>query len=208
MSSVSASHVKQLRQETGAGFMSCKEALSASGSDFEKAKQWLREKGLSTAVKKSSRQANEGLVFSYIHGEGRLGVLIEVNSETDFAARNEHFKKFVRQLSLHVAAMNPVYVKEDDIPEEVLKKEKEIFREQAQAKTKKTNVIEKISEGLYEKWLEQVCLLNQEFVRDSEEKKQKVGEALKDLIARLGENVVICRFVRFVLGETSETEKK
>ena len=206
--SVSANEVKQLRQETGAGFMACKEALSASENNFEKAKQWLRKKGLSTATKKSSRQASEGMVFSYIHGEGRLGVLIEVNSETDFATRNEYFKQFVKQLSLHIAAMNPVYVKKEDIPEAVLQKEKELCREQAQAKTKKPEVVEKITEGLYEKWLEQVCLLNQEFVRDSEEKKQKVEEVLKDLIARLGENVVIRRFVRFVLGETSESEKK
>jgi len=204
----SANQVKQLRQETGAGFMSCKEALLASENDFEKAKQWLKKKGLSTAAKKSSRQASEGLVFSYIHGEGRLGVLVEVNSETDFVARNEHFKQFVRQLSLHIAAMSPLYIKEENIPEDVLKKEKEAFREQAKAKTKQEKIVDKIAEGLYNKWLEQVCLFNQEFVRDSEEKKQKVEEALKDLIARLGENIVIRRFVRFVLGEASETEKK
>ena len=204
--SVSASEVKQLRQETGAGFMACKEALSASDNDFEKAKQWLRKKGLSTAAKKSSRQASEGAVFSYIHGNGQLGVLLEVNSETDFAARNEHFKHFVKQLSLHIAAMNPIYLKEEDIPEDILKKEQEVCKEQASAKTKNPAVVEKVAEGLYKKRLEQICLLNQEFVRDSEEKKQKVEEALKDLIARLGENVVIRRFVRFVLGETSESE--
>ena len=206
--SVSANHVKQLRQETGAGFMACKEALSASDNNFEKAREWLKKKGLSTADKKSSRQASEGAVFSYIHGEGRLGVLIEVNSETDFAARNERFKQFVKQLSLHIAAMNPIYIQKEEIPKEVLEKEKAYCKEQAQAKSKNPAVLEKISEGLFEKWLEQVCLLNQEFVRDSEEKKQKVGEALKDLIARLGENVVIRRFVRFALGETSEAEKK
>lgn len=205
--SVSAGHVKQLRQETGAGFMACKEALAASDNNFEKAREWLRKKGLAQADKKSSRQAAEGAVFSYIHGEGRLGVLLEVNSETDFAARNEQFKQFVKQLSLHIAAMNPIYVKEKDIPEEILKKEKELVKKQAQAKTKNSAIIDKIAEGLYEKWLEQVCLLKQEFVRDSEEKKQKVEEALKDLIARLGENVVIRRFARFVLGETSEPEK-
>jgi len=202
-----ANQVKLLRQETGAGFMSCKEALLASDNDFDKAKQWLRKKGLSTAAKKSSRQASEGMVFSYIHGEGRLGVLIEVNSETDFAARNEHFKTFVRQLSLHIAAMNPLYVKEEDIPSEIIQKEKSLCKEQAKAKTKNEKVVDNVSEGLYKKWLEQVCLSHQEFVRDSEEKKQKVEEALKDLIARLGENVVIRRFVRFVLGETSESEK-
>ena len=206
--SVSANHVKQLRQETGAGFMACKEALSESDNNFEKAKEWLKKKGLSTAAKKSSRQASEGKVFSYIHGEGRLGVLLEVNSETDFAARNEHFQQFVKQLSLHIAAMNPTYVQKTDIPTDILEKEKELCKSQAQAKTKDSKVLERISEGLLNKWLEQVCLFNQEFVRDSEEKKQKVEEALKDLIARLGENVVVRRFVRFALGETSEPEKK
>jgi len=187
--------------------MACKEALVASDNNFEKAREWLRKKGLAQADKKSSRQATEGAVFSYIHGEGRLGVLLEVNSETDFVARNEQFKQFVKQLSLHIAAMNPIYVKEKDIPEEIIKREKELVKKQAQAKTKNSSLTDKIAEGLYEKWLEQVCLLKQEFVRDSEEKKQKVEEALKDLIARLGENVVIRRFARFVLGETSELEK-
>ena len=206
--SVSANHVKQLRQETGAGFMACKKALSATDNNFEKAKEWLKKKGLSTAAKKSSRQASEGMVFSYIHGKGRLGVLLEVNSETDFAARNEHFQQFVKQLALHIVAMNPTYVQQKDIPTDILEKEKELCKSQAQAKTKDSKVLERISEGLLKKWLEQVCLFNQEFVRDSEEKKQTVEEALKDLIARLGENVVVRRFVRFALGETSEPEKK
>ena len=201
---VSAQKVKKLRQETGAGFMLCKEALASSGGDLEKAKERLKKKGLSTATKKSSRPAGEGLISSYIHGAGRMGVLLEVNSETDFAARNKHFQQFVKQLNLHILAMNPLYIKESDIPEEIAEKEKEICKGQALNKTKKPEIAEKIAEGLYEKWLEQVCLFKQEFVRDSQEKNQRVEDVLNDLIALLGENVVIRRFTRFVLGEANE----
>ena len=201
---VSAQEVKKLRQETGAGFMLCKEALFASDNNFKKAKEWLKKKGLSTVAKKSSRQAGEGLISSYIHGAGRMGVLLEVNSETDFAARNKHFQQFVKQLNLHILAMNPLYIKESDISEEIVKKEKEICKEQALNRTKKPEIVEKIAEGLYEKWLEQVCLFKQEFVRDSQEKRRRVEDVLSDLIALLGENVVIRRFTRFALGETNE----
>ncbi|MBC6414857.1 MAG: translation elongation factor Ts [Bdellovibrionales bacterium] len=205
--SVSAQEVKKLRQETGAGFMLCKEALFASNNDMDKAKEWLKKKGLSTVAKKSSRQAGEGLISSYVHGGGRIGVLLEVNSETDFVARNKYFKQFVKQLNLHIVAMNPIYIKESEIPVKVVEKEKEICKSQALVKTQKKEIAEKIATGLYKKWLEQVCLFHQEFVRDSEEKKQKVEEALIDLIARLGENIVIRRFSRFALGETNEEKK-
>ena len=196
----SAQEVKKLRQETGAGFLNCKQALESS-KDFQSAIDWLKKKGLSQALKKSQRQAKEGLVFSYIHGEGRMGVMLEVNSETDFVSRNDQFKKFVKDLALHIVAMNPLYIKEEDIPPELLEKEKSIFLEQARSKNPK--MAERISEGLYKKWLGEKCLLYQEFVRESSESKQTVETALKSLIALVGENIVIRRFVRFVLGETN-----
>ena len=202
-----AQEVKKLRQKTGAGFMDCKQALEASNNDFHEALAWLKKKGLSTAAKKSDRKAVEGLISSYIHGEGRIGVLLEVNSETDFVARNENFKAFVRQLSLHIAAMHPLYVKESDIPEETKAKESKIFKEQALSKAKKPEVADRIAEGLYKKWLEEVCLLNQEFVRESQESKQTIEQALNDLISKIGENIIIRRFVRFSLGETHEEKK-
>ena len=202
-----AQDVKKLRQKTGAGFMDCKQALQASNDNFEKALDWLKKKGLSTAAKKSDRKAEEGLISSYIHGGGRIGVLLEVNSETDFVARNENFKSFVKQLSLHIAAMHPLYIKERDIPEELRAKENKIFKEQALSKAKKPEVAERIAEGLYKKWLEEVCLLNQEFVRESQEGKQTVEQALNELISKIGENIVIRRFVRFSLGETHEEKK-
>lgn len=204
---VQAQEVKKLRQKTGAGFMDCKQALQACNNDFEKALSWLKKKGLSTVAKKSGRKAVEGLISSYIHGNGRIGVLLEVNSETDFVARNEKFKTFVKQLSLHILAMQPLYIKETDIPEVLKAEEKEIFKKQALFKSKKPEVAEKIAEGLYKKWMEEVCLLKQEFVRENKEGKQTIEQALNDLISQLGENVIIRRFVRFALGETYEDKK-
>lgn len=205
MPDVQALEIKKLRQKTGAGIMDCKQALKASNNDFSKALDWLKKKGLSTAAKKSSRSAQEGLVASYIHGNGQIGVLLEVNSETDFVARNEHFKSFVKELSLHITAMHPLYIKEDDIPKEIKEKEKGIFEEQALAKAKNKEVAGKIAEGLYKKWLAEVCLLNQEFIREGAEGRQTVQQVLNDLIARIGENIIIRRFARFALGETAET---
>ena len=198
---VNSEHVKKLRQKTGAGIMDCKDALSFSDNNFEKAIEWLKKKDLNRVAKKSTRQAAEGLVTSYIHGTGRIGVLLEVNSETDFVARNETFKSFVKDLSLHIAAMNPLFVREDDIPSEVLESEKKIFTEQAKQKGKNEEMVARIAEGIYKKWLTEVCLLNQEFVRPEQEKKQTVLASLNDLIARIGENIVIRRFVRYELGE-------
>ncbi|MCY4321594.1 MAG: translation elongation factor Ts [Bdellovibrionaceae bacterium] len=203
----SAQEVKKLRQKTGAGFMDCKKALESCDNDLEKALIWLKKKGLSTVAKKSGRKAVEGLIFSYIHGNGRLGVLLEVNSETDFVARNEKFKNFVKQLSLHILAMEPLYIKENDIPEELKVEEKKVFNNQALLKSKKPEIAQKISEGLYKKWLEEICLLNQEFVRENQESKQTIEKALNELISQLGENIVIRRFVRFALGETHEEKK-
>ena len=204
---VQALDVKKLRQKTGAGFMDCKQALHACNNNFDEASEWLKKKGLSVAAKKSGRKAVEGLVFSYIHGNGRIGVLLEVNSETDFVARNESFKTFVKQLSLHISAMNPLYIKELDIPKDLLEKEKFFFKEQALAKAKKPEIADRIAEGLYQKWLGEVCLLKQEFVRETQDNKQSIEQALNELISLVGENIVIRRFARFVLGETDEENK-
>lgn len=207
MINIHALEVKKLRQQTGAGIMDCKQALQASDNDFNKAVEWLKKKGLSTAAKKSGREAAEGLIASYIHGNGRIGVLLEVNSETDFVARNEHFRSFVKELSLHIAAMQPFYVHEEDISDDIKTKEKTIFREQALSKTDNEQRAEQITGGLYKKWLSEVCLLKQEFVRENSERKQTVEQALIDLAARVGENIVIRRFVRFALGETAQKKE-
>ena len=206
--SVSASDVKKLRHQTGAGFMNCKNALEESGGDFDRALQWLRKKDLSRSAGKSHRIALEGAVASYIHGNGKIGVLVEVNSETDFAARNQEFRKFVENLTLHIAAMNPLWLDEEHIPEETRKKEKELFKEKASEKAKDNSLTEKISEGLYKKWLSEVCLLHQEFVNPDAESKESVSSALKNLISRLGENVVIRRFARYSLGEGMEKKEE
>ena len=205
--SVSAEEVKKLRQQTGAGIMDCKQALEASQNNKDKALSWLKKRGLSVVAKKSGREASEGLISSYIHGEGKMGVLLEVNTETDFSARNESFKKFVRELSLHILAMNPLYIAESNIPEETKQEEKKIFAEQALNKTKNKEILPRITEGLYQKWLTEVCLLKQEFVREEAKNKQTVEEALNDLISRIGENILIRRFVRFELGELSQKNK-
>ena len=182
MPKTQALEVKKLRQKTGAGIMDCKQALQASDNDFTKALAWLKKKGLSTVAKKSGRKAIEGLVASYIHWNGRIGVLLEVNSETDFVARNEEFKSFAKELSLHIAAMRPLYVKEGDIPEE--EREKKVFQERVLPEGEDK---EKSTETFYQKWLSEVCLLKQNFVRENSADGQTVGQALNDLIARLGE---------------------
>lgn len=199
-----AEKVRELRQRTGAGIMNCKKALQESGNDLDQAVLWLRKNNLNQALKKSGREAKEGVVASYIHGAGRMGVLLEVNSETDFVARNTDFQDFVRDLRLHIAAMSPSYIKEENIPAELVEKEKNLFKEQAEKKSKDPKVIERISAGLYKKWLGTMCLLHQEFVRQNQEgPKETVGVALSQLSAKVGENIVIRRFVRFALGEES-----
>ena len=199
MPKIQALEVKKLRQKTGAGIMDCKQALQASDNDFTKALAWLKKKGLSTVAKKSGREAVEGLVASYVHWNGRIGVLLEVNSETDFVARNEEFKAFAKELSLHIAAMQPLYVKEGDIPEEERERERKILQERILSEGGNK---EKSIETFYQKWLAEVCLLKQNFVRENSKEGQTVEQALNDLIARIGENIVIRRFVRFELGET------
>ena len=204
---ISADQVKRLRQQTGAGIMDCKQALMASKNDFDQAVEQLRKKDLSRAAKKAGRKAAEGAVASYIHQGGRIGVLLEINSETDFAARSQEFQNFIRDLSRHIAAMNPLFIKEEDIPPAALDREKKLFEEQAAERAKKKEIIPSIAQGLYKKWLADVCLMDQEFVKEGQEKKQTVSQALNELISKIGENIVVRRFSRFCLGEASSEKK-
>jgi len=197
---VSAQLVKELRERTGAGMLDCKKALTEANGDIEKAIVILREKGLSQAAKKAGRTAAEGIVESYIHG-GRIGVLIEVNCETDFVAKNEDFREFVKNMAMQVAASNPKYVSIEDVPEEELKAEREILTQQALNEGKPENVVSKIVDGRIEKFYERVCLLEQPYIRDTD---IKVKDLLNQLIAKIGENIKIRRFVRFEVGEGIE----
>jgi elongation factor Ts len=197
---ISAEDIKKLRELTGAGIMDCKEALKETNGDFEKAIEWLRQKGLSALAKRAEREAKEGLVDSYIHFGGRVGVLIEVNCETDFVARNEEFKKFVHDLAMQIAAQAPLYVSREDVPDEIIEKEKAIYYEQLKDENKPEHVKEKIVQGKLEKFYEQVCLLDQPFIKNQD---IKIKDYLGEMAAKLGENIVIRRFVRYVLGEHS-----
>jgi elongation factor Ts len=185
---------------TGAGIMDCKTALDESGDDLEKAVTALRLKGIATAVKKAGRTANQGLVASYIHTGGRVGVLVEINCETDFVARTEDFQALVREIAMQVAAANPLYVRREDVPAELVEKEKEIYRDQMKDEKKPAAVLEKIITGKLDKYFSQICLLEQPYVRDTTGK-EKVRDVLTAAIAKTGENIVVHRFVRFGLGE-------
>jgi elongation factor Ts len=187
--------IKELREITGAGILEIKNALAENDNDKEKAMEHLRKKGALKAGKKADRIANEGLVESYIHPGGRVGVLIELNCETDFVARTEDFKTLVKDLAIHIAAANPLYISMEQVPAEVIEKEKEIYKEQV--KGKPAEVIEKILEGKLAKYYEEVCLLNQPFCKNSD---LKVSEVIAAAIAKMGENLVVKRFARFVLG--------
>ncbi len=195
---ISASLVKELREKTGAGMMDCKKALTETSGDFEKAIDYLRKKGIASASKKSGRLTKEGAVTSYIHGEGKVGVLLEVNCETDFVARTEQFRQFVKDVAMHIAAANPQWVRSDEVPAATLEKEKEIAVAQMQASGKPAAVLEKIAEGKLKKFFEDHCLLHQVFVKDPN---KTMEQLLKESIAALGENISIRRFSRFVLGE-------
>jgi elongation factor Ts len=190
--------IKKLRFKTSAGMMECKEALKESGGDIEKAVEILRKKGIAKAAKKASRIAGQGLVESYIHAGNRIGVLIEVNCETDFVARNHEFKKVVKELAMQVAAANPLYVSREDVTEDAIKKEKEIFRSQITGKP--DNVADKIVDGKIEKYFSEVCLLEQPFIKDPN---VKIKDLITQLIAKIGENIVIKRFIRYEVGEES-----
>jgi elongation factor Ts len=202
--SFTASTVKELREKTNAGMLDCKKALEESQGDLDKAVEWLRKKGLSNAAKKAGRIAAEGLVATYIHGEGRIGVLLEVNSETDFVARNDKFQAFVKDIALHVAATNPLAVSDADIANDLKTKEREILVAKAKESGKKAEMIDKIVDGQMKKWLAENTLLDQPFVKNPD---VTVGELLQQTIATIGENIVIRRFVRFELGEGLEKKK-
>ncbi|MEW6307752.1 MAG: translation elongation factor Ts [Bacillota bacterium] len=195
---ISASTVKELREKTGAGMMDCKRALEECAGDLERAVIRLREQGLAAAVKKAARVANQGLVHSYIHGGGRLGVLVEVNCETDFVARNAEFQSFVHDMAMQVGAARPDYVSRDEVPAEVLTAEQDVYRQQALAQGKPAAVVEKMVEGRLDKFLREVCLLEQPFIKDPE---RSVRDVLTDTIAKTGENIAIRRFVRWEIGE-------
>ncbi len=196
---ISAKDVKALRDRTGAGMMDCKAALQESGGDVEKAVEILRVKGQAQAQKRSGRVASEGQVASYIHAGGKIGVLVEVNCETDFVARNEDFQEFVRDIALHIAAANPQFVSEDEVPEDVKAAEARIFEEQSMDKP--DNVRPKIVEGRIRKWLEEVVLLNQEHVHGEKHDGKTIEQLRQDISAKTGENVVIRRFTRYQVGE-------
>ena len=195
---ISANLVKDLREKTGAGMMDCKKALTETAGDFDKAIDYLRKKGIASAAKKAGRATKEGLVFSYIHGEGKVGVLLEVNCETDFVARTDLFKAMVKDVSMHIAAAAPQWVLPEEVPAAVIAKEKEIFIAQMQAQNKPAAVLEKIAEGKVNKFYEENCLMKQSFVKDPN---KKIEDILKETISALGENMIIRRFARFVLGE-------
>ncbi len=190
--------VKELREKSSAGMMDCKKALVESNGDIKKAEEILKEKGLAKASKKASRTAKEGIIDSYIHTGSKIGVMVEVNCETDFVARNEMFKNFVHDIALHITAAAPLYVSKEDVPQEVLDKEKELYRKQALNEGKPEKIIDKIAEGKLKKYYEENCLLEQLFVKDND---VKIGDLLKQHIAKMGENIVIKRFERYILGE-------
>jgi elongation factor Ts len=196
--SITAAQVNELRKVTGAGLMDCKKALMESGGDHEQAIDYLRKKGLAAASKKAGRIATEGLVGSYIHAGGKIGVLIEVNCETDFVAKNDKFQAFVRDIAMHIAASSPQYVRREEVPTDVIEREKEIYRAKARETGKPDNIIEKIIDGQINKFFADVCVLEQPFIKDPD---KTVQTCMNEIIAALGENISIRRFARFALGE-------
>ncbi len=205
MAEVSANQVKELREKTGAGMMDCKKALAEAGGDFAKAEEVLRKKGLSAAAKKSSRAATEGAVASYIHMGGKIGVLVEVNCETDFVARTEGFQALVKDVAMQIAAANPSWVRREDVPAEVVAKEIEIAKAQMRDQKKPEAILEKIAQGKLEKFYETNCLVDQLFVKDD---KKKVKDVITEAVAKIGENIQVRRFARFVLGEGLEKKQE
>ena len=198
MTTISATLVKQLREKTGAGMMDCKQALVECDADIDNAVDFLRKKGLATAQKRAGRAMTEGTVQSYIHMGGKLGVMVEVNCETDFVAKNEDFLAFAKNIAMHIAATNPLGIRAEDVSEEIVNREKEIYQAQALEMGKPENVVPKIVEGKMNKFFKDNCLLNQPYVRDPE---LSVEDLLNELIAKIGENISIRRFVRFQTGE-------
>lgn len=202
---ISASMVKELREITGVGMMDCKKALQETNGNMDEAVKMLREKGLASAEKKSGRIAAEGVVESYIHSGGRIGVLVEVNCETDFVAKTEEFKSFVKDIAMHIAATNPKYISREDIPQDVLDGEKEIFRAQALNEGKPEHIVDKMIVGRIEKYIEEICLVDQSFVKDPD---KTISEILNEKVSQIGEKVSIRRFVRYEKGEGLEKREE
>lgn len=195
---ITAEMVKQLRERTGAGMMECKKVLNEADGNIDKAIELLRERGLANAAKKAGRIAAEGIVDSYIHGNGRIGVLVEVNSETDFVAKNEDFTKFVRDIAMQIAAANPQYIKREDVPTEEIEKEKTILKTQALNEGKPANIVDKMVDGRIEKLYKEICLLEQPWIKDPD---KTIQQLLSEKIGIIGENISIRRFSRFEKGE-------
>ncbi len=199
MATISATMVKQLREKTGAGIMDCKEALAECDGDISKSIDFLRKKGLATASKRSGRVMREGVIKSYIHTGSKLGVLVEIDCETDFVAKNDDFVEFAKNIAMHIAATNPVGIRPEDVPEEIINKEKEIYRAQALETGKPEKIVDKIAEGKLQKFYKDNCLMTQVYVRDPS---VTIDDLLSGLIAKIGENIIIKRFVRFQVGES------
>jgi elongation factor Ts len=198
---ISAEQVKTLREKTGVGLMDCKDALKVSDGDMDKAVDYLREKGLAKAQKRVGRAATEGTISVYIHMGGKMATMVEVNCETDFVAKTDQFQAFAKDVAMQVTAANPAYVKREDVPEDLKEKEKEIYRKQAKESGKPDKILDKIAEGKLEKFYQEVCLMEQAFIKNPD---VTIKGLLDDLIAKMGENILIRRFVRYQIGETAE----
>lgn len=205
MAEVTAAMIKDLRERTGAGMSDCKKALTEVGGDVDKAIDYLRTKGLAKAAKKAGREATEGAVVSYIHGGGRIGVLVEINCETDFVARNEDFQAFTRDVALQIAAMNPQFVRKDEVGQDVVDREREVLVAKAKESGKPDQVVQKMVDGQISKWMKEICLLDQAFVKDPD---KTIEQLQQELIAKIGENIKVRRFARFELGEGLEKKAK
>lgn len=197
MAEVTSVMIKELRDKTQAGMMDCKKALTETGGDMEKAVEFLRIKGLASADKKMGREVSEGIIASYIHNNNKIGVLVELRTVTDFVARNADFQELAKELAMQIAAASPIYISPEDVPVEVVEKEKEIYREQMKESGKPANVIEKIVEGKLQKFYSEVCLLEQEFIKDGN---VKIKDLIKEKIATFGENIAVGKFSRFQIG--------
>jgi len=204
MAEVTAASIKDLRERTGAGMADCKKALVEVEGDVDKAIDYLRTKGLAKAAKKAGREATEGAVVSYIHGGGRIGVLVEINCETDFVARNEDFQAFTRDVALQIAAMNPQFVRKDEVSQDFVAREREVLVAKAKESGKPEPVVQKMVDGQIAKWMKEICLLDQGYVKDPD---KTIEQIQQELIAKIGENIKIRRFVRFELGEGLEKKK-
>jgi elongation factor Ts len=198
---ISADAVKKLREKTGVGLMDCKEALKQSNGDMEKAMDYLREKGLAKLQKRMGKVASEGSIVSYIHTGGKIGAMVEVNCETDFVANTKEFQEFAKDIAMQITASNPLYVKREDVAQDVVEKEKEIYKKQALESGKPEKILDKIAEGKLEKFYQEICLVEQSFIKNPD---ITVKELMEELVVKMGEKILINRFVRFQLGETIE----